>query len=244
MVGADPVIPGARLWQTVGPTRHAGASIAPVLVSTGSTRVPVAARGPIPVGPFGRVGASPRHLTIDEREKVLLGLSRGESLTAIAQDLGRAVSTVSWEVKRGGGRDGYSAWHAHERARHQARRPKPFRLVEGPLLAGSPVVRLERLWSPQEIAAASASRYSRLHPLRQGGSAAPSYCHMTSEGLAGLEAWPEVGWPFQPGQVQLIGVALPSRFQRVPDEGATRGDQVVLHQLDPATTSSVWMEAV
>jgi len=101
--------------------------------------------------PFGwepRAG----HLTIDERETVLLGLGRGETLTAIAQDLGRAVSTVSREVKRGGGRAGYSAWHAHERARHQARRPKPFKLVEGPLLAE--VARwLEQLWSPQEIAA-------------------------------------------------------------------------------------------
>ncbi|MDX2565485.1 helix-turn-helix domain-containing protein, partial [Streptomyces sp. TX20-6-3] len=94
----------------------------------------------------------PGSLTIDEREQILLGLSSGDTFTAIAQRLGRAVSTVGREVKRGGGRAGYSAWHAHERAREQARRPKAFKLAPGRLLdevAG----RLKQLWSPQEIAA-------------------------------------------------------------------------------------------
>ena len=66
--------------------------------------------------PFGwepRAGS----LSIEDREQILLGVNRGESFTAIARRLGRAVSTVSREVKRGGGRGAYSAWHAHERAR-------------------------------------------------------------------------------------------------------------------------------
>ena len=62
------------------------------------------------------------------------------------------MSTVSREVNRGGGRDGYSAWHAHERAREQARRPKPFKLAAGRLL-DEVAKRLQQLWSPQEIAA-------------------------------------------------------------------------------------------
>jgi transposase, IS30 family len=61
------------------------------------------------------------------------------------------VSTVSREVKRCGGRERYSAWHAHQRAREQARRPKPFKLASGRLL-GEVARRLEQLWSPQEIA--------------------------------------------------------------------------------------------
>lgn len=42
--------------------------------------------------------------------------------------------------------------HAHERAREQARRPKPFKLASGRLLE-EVASRLEQLWSPQEIAA-------------------------------------------------------------------------------------------
>ena len=99
-------------------------------------------------------GWEPRRgsLTIQEREQILLGISRDDTFTKIAKQLGRAVSTVSREVDRGGGRAGYSAWHAHERAREQARRPKPFKLASGRLL-DEVARRLEQLWSPQEIAA-------------------------------------------------------------------------------------------
>ena len=76
-------------------------------------------------------GWEPRegHLTVFDREEILVGLARGDTLTAIARTLGRAVSTVSREVKRGGGWEEYSAWRAHEDAREQARRPKPFKLT-------------------------------------------------------------------------------------------------------------------
>lgn len=83
--------------------------------------------------PFGR-DPRPGCLAVEEREQILLGLSRGDTFTAIARSLGRAVSTVSGEVERGGGRAGYSAWRAHERAREQSRRPKPFKLASGRLL--------------------------------------------------------------------------------------------------------------
>lgn len=99
-------------------------------------------------------GWTPRegHLTVLEREQILVGLARGDTLTAIARDLGRAVSTISREVRRGGGRARYSAWRAHERAREQSRRPKAFKLGQGPLLEDV-TARLKDLWSPQEIAA-------------------------------------------------------------------------------------------
>lgn len=94
----------------------------------------------------------PGHLTIGEREQILLGLGRGDTLTAIAQDLGRAVSTISREVARGGGREHYSAWGAHADARQQARRPKPFKLAVGRLL-DEVAVKLKAFWSPAEISA-------------------------------------------------------------------------------------------
>jgi IS30 family transposase len=91
-------------------------------------------------------------LTITEREQILVGLAQGLSLTAIARQLDRAVSTISREVAGAGGREKYSAWGAHERARAQARRPKPFKLATGRLLQ-EVATKLEQLWSPQEISA-------------------------------------------------------------------------------------------
>jgi transposase, IS30 family len=134
----------ARGWRRVDIAREIGCS-APMVGIMARTRRHLDAK------PFGwepRAG----HLTIEEREQILLGLNRGATLTAIAVDLGRAVSTVSREVKRGGGRVGYSAWHAHEHAREQARRRKPFKLASGRLL-DEVASRLGQLWSPQEISA-------------------------------------------------------------------------------------------
>ena len=93
----------------------------------------------------------PGRLTVLEREQVLLGLAGGYSMSAIARRLGRSPSTVTREVAANGGRDGYRAWAAHQRARTQVRRPKPFKLAGGPLLVEISQ-RLTQLWSPQEIA--------------------------------------------------------------------------------------------
>lgn len=93
----------------------------------------------------------PGALTIDDREQILLGLRAGHSMSAIARGLGRSPSTVTREVKANGGRGGYRAWRAHERARQCARRPKPSKLTRGPLLR-EVTRRLRQLWSPQEIA--------------------------------------------------------------------------------------------
>jgi len=93
----------------------------------------------------------PGCLSIADREEILVGIRGEESLSSIARRLGRAPSTVTREVTANGGRAGYSAWHAHQRARQQARRPKPCKLRAGRLL-DEVSRRLEQLWSPQEIA--------------------------------------------------------------------------------------------
>ena len=92
----------------------------------------------------------PGRLTVEEREVILSGLARGESLSAIARSLERSASTVSREVAANGGRTGYSVWAAHHRARSEACRPKPAKLIRGPLLR-EVTKRLEQLWSPDEI---------------------------------------------------------------------------------------------
>jgi transposase, IS30 family len=89
-------------------------------------------------------------LSMSEREEIRAGVERGETFTAIACSIGRAVSTVSREVAANGGRDGYRAWQAHRDAGRQARRPKSPKLVGR--LAAVVTEWLEEWWSPEEIA--------------------------------------------------------------------------------------------
>lgn len=92
----------------------------------------------------------PGRLTLADREEISLGLRAGESFTAIAARLGKAVSTVSREVAANGGRGAYRAWRAHQRAREQARRAKQPKLA-CPRLATQVTSWLEEWWSPVQI---------------------------------------------------------------------------------------------
>jgi IS30 family transposase len=96
---------------------------------------------------------SPRagRLSIDDREQILLGVRAGESMSAIARRIGRCASTVTREVQANGGTENYVAWRAQQRAQRCARRPKPGKLVRGPLQR-EVTKRLQQFWSPQEIA--------------------------------------------------------------------------------------------
>ena len=94
--------------------------------------------------------SGPGRLTLAGREEITLGLRAGESFTAIAARLGKAVSTVSREVAANGGREGYRAWRAHQRARQQARRPKTPKLAR-PELAAQVTSWLHEWWSPVQI---------------------------------------------------------------------------------------------
>ena len=85
-----------------------------------------------------------------EREEILLGLQRNESMSAIARALGRSPSTVTREVKSNGGPDGYRVWPAHLRARDATRGPKRAKLDQGPL-CDKVTEWLKALWSPEEI---------------------------------------------------------------------------------------------
>jgi len=93
----------------------------------------------------------PGCLSISDREEILVGIRAGDSLSSIARQLGRVPSVITREVAANGGRDGYSAWAAHQRARAAAQRPKPCKLHAGRLL-DEVSKRLEELWSPDEIA--------------------------------------------------------------------------------------------
>ena len=98
-------------------------------------------------------------LSLEEREEISRGLSAGRSLRAIAKDLGRAPSTVSREVDRNGGRARYRAAKADNRAWKEAQRPRPCALARHPKLRAAVARKLEREWSPEQIAGWLRRRY-------------------------------------------------------------------------------------
>src|ERR1700693_2313869 len=77
---------------------------------------------------------SPRTLTLAEREEISRGIASGSSLREIAKGLQRAVSTVSREVARHGGRPRYRANDADQQAWESAWRPKTCLLARQGLL--------------------------------------------------------------------------------------------------------------
>ena len=92
----------------------------------------VRARGGIPPPSRWR---STRALTVSEREEISRGLAQGASFRMLARRLGRPPSTVSREVGRHGGRQGYRAAVADAAAWDGARRPQRCRLAQRPTLS-------------------------------------------------------------------------------------------------------------
>jgi IS30 family transposase len=93
-------------------------------------------------------------LSLAEREEISRGIAAGWSFGRIADEIGRHVSTVSREVGGVEGRATYRAAAAHGRACQAARRPKPSKFDQNPVLA-SVVERWLELeqWSPEQISA-------------------------------------------------------------------------------------------
>ena len=90
-------------------------------------------------------------LGLEEREEISRGLAAGRSLRSIALRIGRSPSTVSREVARNRGRQGYRAGSAEQEALNRGRRPKPAKLKTHSKLWAEVVTRLEDDFSPQQI---------------------------------------------------------------------------------------------
>jgi IS30 family transposase len=91
-------------------------------------------------------------LTLVEREDISRGLAAGRSVRTMAVALGRAPSTISREIGRNGGSGRYRAAVADKRAWKQALRPKVCKLAVHARLRQAVAAKLERDWSPQQIA--------------------------------------------------------------------------------------------
>ncbi|MFC7724879.1 IS30 family transposase [Nocardioides sp. GCM10028917] len=98
-------------------------------------------------------------LSMAEREEISRGLAAKESIRAIATRLGRAPSTVSREINTNGGPRRYRAARADREAWSRATRPKACKLAMNPVLAGIVAEKLQRRWSPQQIAGWLKSSY-------------------------------------------------------------------------------------
>lgn len=114
-------------------------SIHQILAATGGFRPPQRAR-------------APAALTLAEREEISRAMVAGESIRSTAARLGRAPSTISREIKRNGGRDGYRASLADAAAWDRARRPKTCKLRNNRALARLVAEKLRLLWAPEQIA--------------------------------------------------------------------------------------------
>ena len=91
-------------------------------------------------------------LSLAEREEISRGLAAGRSIRWIAASLGRAPSTVCREIDRNEGSAGYRANQADQAAWDRAQRPKPCKLAMHPALAAQVAQKLQRQWSPEQIA--------------------------------------------------------------------------------------------
>src|SRR6202165_4276145 len=109
---------------------------------------------------------SRRVLTAVEREDISRGLASGAALRTIAQHLDRAVSRVSREVARHGGRSAYRANEADDQAWKSALRPKPCLLALHEQLQEIVASKLLLDWSPEQISGWLKTEYPHDESLR------------------------------------------------------------------------------
>jgi IS30 family transposase len=105
---------------------------------------------------YGGVAPAPRHralwaLRFEEREEISRGIAARRSIRQIAREIGRSPSTVSREIRRNWGSQGYRAKRADRLAWERAERPKPCRLALHRELRWRVAQKLALLWSPQQI---------------------------------------------------------------------------------------------
>lgn len=105
-------------------------------------------------------------LTFVEREDLSRGIAAGSSLREIAKHLDRAVSTVSREVSRHGGRPAYRAHQADDQAWDSALRPKRCLLAGNHKLRDIVASKLILDWSPEQISGWLKIRYPNNESMR------------------------------------------------------------------------------
>lgn len=122
------------------------------------------------------------HLTLDERVFLQVLLENKESLRRIASLMGRSPSTISREIRRNSGRNGYHALPAYKKARKRRRKG-----VIRVLVPGSPAFqyveeKLQLFWSPETIC----GRWGMDHPEESTLHYSTIYRHIKQGYLPGI----------------------------------------------------------
>ena len=100
-------------------------------------------------------------LDYQDRQTIAISLEQGLSMRAIGRVLNRSAATISREIARNSGGNGYSCRFAQQRQVRRRRHGRPApKLVAGNSLFESITELLRLRWSPQQIAA----HLSKLHP--------------------------------------------------------------------------------
>jgi IS30 family transposase len=96
---------------------------------------------------------SPRYLSEQERIRIADLLAAKMTVRGIAEQLGRAPSTISREIRRNSDPDGrYRPHHAEHAARRRAGKPRKRRIAVDGVLAEVVQRLLEKRWSPEQVA--------------------------------------------------------------------------------------------
>lgn len=123
-----------------------------------------------------------QRLSLAEREEISLGRERGTSLTAIAKQLHRAVSTISRECARSPGP--YRAYQAEQNAvsRAVSRKQAKTKLAKYPSLKRYVEAKLSECWSPAQIAKRLETEYPRDMTMRISPETLYQYVYVLPRG--------------------------------------------------------------
>ena len=98
------------------------------------------------------MGNEYKQLSVEERSVIAVGLGQGLSWRAIANLLGRPVSTVSREINRNAGAQGYAPHEAVARCKKRKFRRKRLLSNASSLLWQEVQTLMRKGWSPEQIA--------------------------------------------------------------------------------------------
>jgi len=136
-----------------------------VTTRTGETRTyPAITRPADPV--------TARFLSETERISIADGLIGGRSIRAIANELGRAPSSISREIRRNrdAATEAYHPFRAQRRAAGRRVRPRSGKLVRNHELRAVVADQLEGRWSPEQVSRMLPGLFPGRPEMRQEGS--------------------------------------------------------------------------
>ena len=94
-----------------------------------------------------------RVLAPEDREEIMIGRRRGESICSIAHRLDRNPSVISREIKNNSTEDNqYQAYWANSRTHIRRRQSRKRERISDPVIREYVIEKLELGWSPRKIA--------------------------------------------------------------------------------------------